>query len=200
MTKIYSISLIQNVIRNSFFPWVFSQHPRGLWATSAPLCPCGIWENSTVTPGIQMSSPTRASPPQQTTPSTFIAGDPLNTVQYINDPTCPSDLRLDHAQSNWKQWSHHLKIICDCQGFTDWLDENFPVPDPSTEPHASRIWTINDRSLKAFILDNISEEDYKAVHELPSSCTVFAELRTHHEKLGGHTQILLIQRAMNICF
>ena len=38
------------------------------------------------------------------------------------------------------------------------------------------------------------------VHELPSSRAVFAELRTCHEKLGSHTQILLIQRAMNIRF
>ena len=147
-----------------------------------------------------MSSPAGVSPPQQTTPSTFVAGDPLNTVQYINDPTWPSDLRLDQAQSNWKRWSHRLKIIRDRQGFTDWLDENFPVPDPSAEPRASRVWTINDRSLKVFILDNISKEDYKAVHELPSSRAVFAELQTCHEKLGGHTQILLIQHAMNIRF
>jgi len=82
----------------------------------------------------------------------------------------------------------------------DWLDENFPMPDPSTEPRASCVWTINNRSLKAFILDNISKEDYKAVHKLPSSHAVFAELWTCHEKLGGHTQILLIQRAMNIHF
>ena len=80
------------------------------------------------------------------------------------------------------------------------MDENFPIPDPSAEPCASRVWTINDRLLKAFILDNISEKDYKAIHELPSSCAVFAELWTCYEKLGGHTQILLIQHAMNIHF
>ena len=144
-----------------------------------PSTPAVSGQTQPSTPGIQTSSPTGVSPPQQTTPSTFVAGDPLNTVQYINDPAWPSDLRLDWAQSNWKRWSHRLKIICDRQGFTDWLDESFPVPDPSAEPHASRVWTINNHLLKAFILDNISEEDYKAVHELPSSCAVFAELQTH---------------------
>jgi len=175
--------------------------PAGSGQTQSPSVPASSGQQSqSSTSGIQTSSPTGVVPPQQTITSNFVTGDPLNTVQYINDPAWPPDLRLDRANSNWKPWSHRLKIICDRQGFTDWLDESFPVPNPTTEPHASRVWTINDCSLKAFILGNISEEDYKAVHELPSSRAVFAELRTRHEKLGGHTQILLIQRAMNICF
>ena len=147
-------------------------------------------QSSASASGIQTSSST----------SHNFAGDPLNTVQYINDPAWPSDLRLDRDKSNWKKWSHRIKIICDRQGFTDWLDNTFPIPDPITENRAHRIWTINDRSLRAFLVENISDLDYKAVCDIPTSRGVYAELRNRHEKLGGHTQILLIERAMKLRF
>jgi len=172
----------------------------GSGQSQPPSTPAVSGQTQSSTPGIQTSSPTRVVPPQQTTTSTFVPGDPLNTVQYINDPTWPASLHLDWAQSNWKSWSHFLKIICNHQGFMDWLDESFPVPNPDMEPCASCIWTINNRSLKAFILDNISEEDYKVVHQLPTSCAIFAKLCMCYEKLGGHTQILLIWCAMDIYF
>jgi len=127
--------------------------------------------------GIQTSSSNGV--PQQSAPasSQFVAGDPLNTMQYINDPAWPTDLRLDRSRCSWIEWSQRLKLICDRQGFTDWLDVAFPPPDPTTEPRAHRVWTVNDRSLKAFILQNISQQDYEAVCNLPDSRTVFAELR-----------------------
>jgi transposase InsO family protein len=121
-------------------------------------------------------------------------------VQYINDPSWPADLRLDRAKSNWNEWSHRLRLICDGQGFTDWLDDTFPPPDPATEPRAHRIWTINDRSLRAFILRYISQLDYKGVCDLPTSRAVFAELRKRHEKLGPHSRMMLIKRGMEQCF
>jgi hypothetical protein len=91
-------------------------------------------------------------------------------------------------------------LICDRQGFTDWLDVTFPIPVASADPHGFHVWTLNDRSLKAFILHNILQLDYKAVCNLPDSRAVFAELRQRHEKLGGHTQILLIKKAMKLQF
>lgn len=150
--------------------------------------------------GIQTSTSTGV--PQQFAPasSQFVAGDPLNTVQYINDPAWPTDLRLDRSSYNWIEWSQRLKLICDRQGFTDWLDVTFPPPDPAAEPRAYRVWTINDRSLKAFILLNISQQDYEEVCNLPDSRTVFAELRKCYEKLGRHTQILLLVKVMKIEF
>ena len=135
---------------------------------------------------------------QTPAPSHFIVGDPLNIVQYMNAPTWPADLRLDRSKSNWNEWSLRLTLTCDRQGFTEWLDETFPPPDRAADPLAHRVWTINDRSLKAFILLHVSQRDYKAVCDLPSSRDVFNELRKRHEKfLGPHTQILLLKQAMD---
>lgn len=132
--------------------------------------------------------------------SQFIPGDPLNTVQYITDPAWPADLRLDCSLCNWEEWSRRLKLICDGQGFTDWLDVAFIPPDATLDPRAHRVWTLNDRSLKSFILCHISQQDYETVCDLPDSRTVFAELRRRYKKLGRHMQILLLVKVMEAQF
>jgi len=59
---------------------------------------------------------------------------------------------------------------------------------------------MNDESIQAFILQHISEQDYKDVCDLKSSRTMFAELRKRYEKLGSHTQILLMEKAIRTEF
>ena len=152
--------------------------------------------------GIPTSPWAGAGAPQQSVSvfSLFIPGDPLNTVQYITDPAWPADLRLDCSLCNWEEWSRRLKLICRGQGFTEWLDVTFMPPDAALYPRAHRIWTLNDHSLKSFILCHISQQDYEAVRDLPDSRTVFAELRRRYEKLGRHMQILLLVKAMKVQF
>ena len=123
----------------------------------------------------------------------------LYTIQYINDPSWPADLRLDCSLSNWPEWSRRLKLLCKRQGFGPWLEGSLPAPDP-TEQRAYHIWTINDQSLTGFILQYVSEEDYKDVCDLPNSRAIFAELRNRHEKLGPQSQILLLEKAIRTEF
>ena len=162
--------------------------------------------------GIQTSSPTGHAPPHpgiqpagvphRSGPgsSDAIPNDPFYTIQYINDPAWPSDLRLDPSLSNWSQWSRCLRLLCRRQGLGVWLEGSFTPPDKAINAHAYRIWHINDQSIQAFILQNISEQDYKDVCELTSARTMFAELREHYVKLGSHTQILLMEKAIRTEF
>jgi len=130
----------------------------------------------------------------------FIDGDPLCSVVYVDDPAWPTELCLDRSLGNWNEWSHRLKLVCMGQSLAEWLDVTYNPPDPDVDPRAHRVWTLNDQSLSAFMLLHVSQEDYKAVCDLPDSRTIFAELRKLHEKLGNHTQILLIEKAMKIRF
>jgi len=82
----------------------------------------------------------------------LVPGDPLHTVQYISDNAWPSTRILDQLKSNWEDWSLRLTLIADEKGFTDLLHGFYPQPDTKTDPKGNRIWLINDRSLKAFIL------------------------------------------------
>ena len=126
--------------------------------------------------------------------------DGLYTIQFINDPSWPSDLRLDPSLSNWAQWSRRLRLLCKRQGFGPWLEGNFSPPNPATEARAHHIWTVNDQSLTGFILQYICEEDYKDVCDLPTSREIFAELRERYEKLGPQTQIMLLDKAIRTEF
>jgi hypothetical protein len=56
-----------------------------------------------------------------------------------------------------------MTLLADRQGFTDWLQGLFPQPDVTSDPTGHRIWQINDRSLKAFILQHVSRADDKGV-------------------------------------
>ena len=157
--------------------------------------------NAVATVSSTQNVPTTQNPAPAVHPASYkITGDPLNTIQYINNPAWPAEFRLDRSLANWNEWSHRLKRLCKRQGFSAWLNMDFTPPHPISEARAHRIWTVNDESLSAFIMEHISAQDYKAVCDLPDSRTIFAELRKRHENLGSHTQILLIERAMKIRF
>jgi hypothetical protein len=121
-------------------------------------------------------------------------------VQYISDNAWPSSLILDRSKSNWEDWSLRLMLIADEKGFTDWLHGLYPQPNVTTNPKGNWVWLINDRSLKAFMLCHVSRADYTAVSHLPTSSSIFSELRKCHENLGVYTQVMLMQKALKLCF
>ena len=187
--------------------------------TSTPSLPSGSGPSQSTAPAVngtpapppspssapagQQPSGIQTSTPAGTTaalPSNIIPNDPLYTIQYINDPAWPSDLRLDPSVSNWSDWSCCLRLLCKRQGLSDWLEGTFTPPDASTDARAHRVWTINDSSIQAFILQHVCEQDYKDICDLPSSRAMFSELCEHYEKLGSHTQILLMEKAIRTEF
>jgi hypothetical protein len=157
--------------------------------------------NSTpLQPGADASAATPSQGPQQPAAAPFGPGDPLLTLLFISDNNWPKDLCLDRSKSNWEEWSLRMTLIADRQGLADWLDGTFPQPDITTDPKGHRIWKVNDRSLKAFILQHVSCTDYKIVTSLPTASSVFNSLRKRHKALGTHTQVLLIAKAFNTRF
>ena len=154
--------------------------------------------------GIQTSSPTgnQLSSAGTAAPAapTIIPNNPLYTVQYISDPTWPPDLYLDPSILNWSDWSRRLRLLCKHQGLGVWLEGTFTPPDEATDIHGHHVWTINDDSIQAFILQHVCEQDYKDICNLPSSHAMFSELCERYKKLGSHTQILLMEKAIRTEF
>jgi len=132
--------------------------------------------------------------------SNIIPNDPLYTVQYINDPAWPAELCLDPSVLNWSEWSRRLRLLCKRQGLGVWLEGTFAPPNPISDTCGYCVWTINDNSIQAFILQHVCKQDYKDICNLPSSCVMFSELRKHYEKLGSHMQILLMEKAIRMEF
>lgn len=124
--------------------------------------------------------------------SAIIPGDIVITERSLPpDSIWPADLTLDRLRSNWQEWSRRLNFATDRQGFTESLDGSIPCPDP-THPRACQIWRFNDRALRAFIFERISDLDYDAVCDLTDSHSVYEKLRERHERLGPYAQALLI--------
>jgi len=140
-------------------------------------------DNSTTPiPGAGSSAPTQTPAPS----NSLVPGDPLHTMQYILDNAWPLSLILNRSKSNWEDWSLCLTLIVDEKGFTDWLHSSYPLPNVTTDPKGNRVWLVNDRSLKAFMLQHVSHVDYKAVSHLLTSSSIFNALRKHHEDLRVH--------------
>jgi len=170
---------------------------------STPATPANATDSTVAAPSLAADSIPNASTTPTLTPAqsnSLAPSDPLHTVQYISDNAWPSSLILDQSKSNWEDWSLRLTLIADEKGFTDWLHGFYPQPNATTDPKGNRVWVINDRSLKAFMLRHVSRADYTAVSHLSTSSSVFSELCKCHENLGVHTQVMLLQRALKLRF
>src|SRR6266851_7452132 len=129
--------------------------------------------------------------------NTSSAHDIIITEWIMSNTSWPVDLHLNLAKSNWKEWSFQLQIQTDRLGFTKWLKGTLPCPCVTKYPKAHDIWETNDCSLRAFIFGRISLSDFIAVEPLATSYLIFEELRLRHEKLGMHTQLLMIKKVLD---
>jgi hypothetical protein len=74
-------------------------------------------------------------------------------------------------------------------------------PDITAFPAAHHIWTGNDKSLCAFILECITpEEEYDIVSPFGTALATFNGLRLCHEKLGLHVQINLLRKVLDVYY
>jgi hypothetical protein len=152
--------------------------------------------------------PQQSAPPQQTgtnsnstvrTAPAWPADLPL-AERYISDPNWPANLRLDLGKMNWDEWSHRMGLVAQRQGFRFWLDGTYAQPDLATSPGRHYTWQLNDDSLRAFLLHNISHAECKLVENLPTSCAVWASLKARHQKRGLYAQLTLIKQVLEIRF
>ena len=151
-------------------------------------------DNSAASGGnISISTTNSNSPTSATGP-----GDITITERFISDSAWPADLKLDLGKSNWDDWSHRMRLLVDHLGFTDWLDGTLPCPDQTSYAKANRVWKSNDRSLRAFMLERISKNEFKLTQSVPTSHSVFEKLRSRHEHLSLHSQVLLLKKALDI--
>ena len=127
-------------------------------------------------------------------------GDITITERFISDSAWPADLKLDLGKSNWDDWSHCMRLLVDHLGFTDWLEGTLACPNQSSYAKANRVWRSNDRSLRAFMLEHISKNEFKLVQSISTSHAVFEKLRSCHEHLGLHSQVLLLKKALDVRF
>ena len=84
----------------------------------------------------------------------------INLQPFISDAAWPADLVLDRLKSNWEQWNRCLNLVVDQRHFSFYLDGTFSCPDEMAHPKAALNWKSNDRALRAFILEHVSNVDY----------------------------------------
>ena len=165
-----------------------------MMSTSATLSGSGVSP-------VAMTAGSSAIAPTSVIASTAVNfNDYILTIQYLNDSRWLSDLILNMDQANWETWSRAILLAASHQGFKDWLDGMLLQPDLATHAKAHRIWCSNDKSLRAFILSHVSNNDYKHVSHLNTSHKVFEVLCAQHENLGLHAQVVLLKKVLEIHF
>jgi hypothetical protein len=110
----------------------------------------------------------------------------------IADSSWPSKLILDLSKTNW--------LLADRLYVSGYLDGTLSCPDVVAFPAAHHIWNGNDKSLRAFILEHITPEEYDIASPFGTANTTFDGLRLPHEKLGLHAQINLLQKAPDVYY
>lgn len=128
------------------------------------------------------------------------AGGIVFSERTIADSSWPTDLILELTKTNWFEWSRHLTLLADCLYVSGYLDGTLACPDVTMYPAAHHIWNGNDKSLRAFILERITPEEYDIASPFGTAQATFDGLRLRHEKLGLHAQINLLRKALNIYY
>jgi hypothetical protein len=116
------------------------------------------------------------------------------------DPTWPADLILDRIEYNWEEWNRRLNLVVDQLNYSDYLDGSFPCPDPAVHPGAARIWELNDRALRAFMLLNVSDADYDVASKFTVAHDVHDALRKNYENPSMRAQVDTMMEALGVRF
>jgi hypothetical protein len=135
--------------------------------------------------------------------SSHSASGPGNVVfseRTIADSSWPAELILDLSKTNWLEWSRRFSFLADRLYVSGYLDGTLGCPDVSAFPAAHHIWTGNDKSLRAFILERITPEEYDIASPFGTAHATFDGLRQRHEKLGLHAQINLLRKALDVYY
>jgi hypothetical protein len=107
-------------------------------------------------------------------------------------------LILSLVDNNWQEWSRRMTLLADRLHVRGYLDGNLTCPDLSTHQAAHHIWEGSDRSLRAFMLERVSPDEYDVVSKFDTSHAVFEALRNRHENPGLHAQISLLLKVLDI--
>ena len=127
-------------------------------------------------------------------------GNVIISECQISDSSWPLDLILDLSKTNWLEWSRRLTLLADRLYVSGYLNGTLACPNSAVYPTAHHIWTGNDKSLCAFILERITPEEYDVASIFGTAQATFEGLQTRHEKLGLHAQINLLRKALDIYY
>ena len=93
-----------------------------------------------------------------------------------------------------------MTLLADRLYVSGYLDGTLTCPDIANYAAAHHIWVGNDRSLRAFILERITPEEYDIASPFGTAHATFDGLHLRHEKLGLHAQINLLRKALDVYY
>ncbi|KAF8497574.1 hypothetical protein F5888DRAFT_1634505 [Russula emetica] len=122
------------------------------------------------------------------------------TERTMKDASWPTDLILDLGKANWFEWSRTLNLSVRQCGLRPWLEGTLPCPDPTLSADAHYVWTQNDDTLSAFMLQRVSPADMDHTNACTNAHDLFECLRILHKNQGTYTQISLLMKALELRF
>jgi hypothetical protein len=108
-------------------------------------------------------------------------------------PACPTSCYCN-------KWDRKLNTVVNQRLYGNYLDVTFPCPDPALHPKAAMIWNMNNRALRAFMFEHISDNDYGIASVHPNAHDTYEAIRANHQNLGMLAQVNVLKEAIEICF
>jgi transposase InsO family protein len=101
---------------------------------------------------------------------------------------------LDKTKANWATWRRKIGLILESCGLHEYAYGE--LEDPVNEPSNHRVWSLNDRLARSFLILHCSDADQELVNHISTSAGVLQFLRKRHEQEGAYQQLLLIQELL----
>jgi hypothetical protein len=116
---------------------------------------------------------------------------------FPSDPSWPADLTLDRSKANWQEWDRKINTVIDQHLYSNYLDGAFKCPDVSAHPKAAMIWKMNNCTLRAFLFEHISDNDYGIASVHTNAHNTYEAIRANHQNLGLLAQVNVIREALD---
>jgi hypothetical protein len=136
------------------------------------------------------------------TPATGSAPTPvmIHALTFNSDSNWPADLILDSSKGNWQEWDRRIRTIVDQRGFCAYLNGTLPCPDETLHAAAAYSWSVSDQALCAFLLEHVSDNDYKVASVHDDSASVYNNLHDINQNQGPFAKVKVIKEALSIRF
>jgi hypothetical protein len=81
-----------------------------------------------------------------------------------------------------------------------YLNGTLPCPDETLHAATAYSWLVSDQALHAFLLEHVSDNDYKVASIHPDAASIYKSLHDINQNQGLFVKVKVIKEALSIQF
>jgi hypothetical protein len=122
----------------------------------------------------------------------------IYALTFNSDSNWLPDLVLDSGKGNWQEWDQQICTIMDQHSFCAYLNGTLPCPNENLHAAAAYSWSVSDQAVRAYLLEHVSNNNYKIASVHPDAASVYNTLHDINQNQGAFSKIKAIKEALGI--